>query len=116
MSNTRAQLAIANNETKLEVAKAAVKDVVENASTNEEKEKLAVTLYKEATGRFPQDSSDRLAVYTGGFWLLGIVFAIIVAATVAIVLNNKTVPEALTILATALVSGVVGGLFGYAKQ
>ena len=42
--------------------------------TEAEKEALARALYKEATGRFPQDSSDWRTVYTAGFVLVGIVF------------------------------------------
>ena len=111
-----AQAAIANSDTSEEVAKAAVKDAVAGATTDAEREALALALYKEATGRFPQDSSDRRAVYTGGFALAGIVFVVTAAAAVALVLDGKQLPDSLTVLATALISGVIGGLFGYAKQ
>ena len=110
------QKAIGSNLSTDEVAKAAVRDAVEGASSDQEKEALALALYKEATGRFPQGSSDRRAVYTGGFVLVGVVFLVIAVAVVVLALNKTTIPESLTVLATALVSGVIGGLFGYAQQ
>lgn len=113
---SRVQDAIQSSATKEEVAIAAVQDALEGATSDKEKEALALTLYKEATGRFPQDSSDRRAVYTGGFWLLGIVFVASAVVTISLVLFDKTVPDSVTVLATVLVSGVIGGLFGYAKQ
>ena len=116
MSMVRVKNAIDNDKSIDEVAKAAVQDAAESASSEQEKEDLAVALYKEATGRFPQNSNDRRAVYDGAFMLLGGVFALVVIAATTIVLLGKSVPESLSILATALVSGVVGGLFGYAKQ
>lgn len=63
---TLAQAALERNAPAGDVAKAAVQDAVAGAQTQAEKEALALQLYKEATGRFPQDSSDRRAVYTGG--------------------------------------------------
>jgi hypothetical protein len=110
------QTALENAAPAEEVAKAAVKDAVAGAATDTEKEALGLALYKEATGRFPQDSSDRRAVYTGGFVLLGVVFLISAALVAVVVLSEKTVPDWLAVLATALVSGLVGGLFGFAKQ
>lgn len=68
-------------------------------------------LYKEATGRFPQDSSDRRAVYLGGFVLVGIVFLGIITVAIILGVNDKTVPEPFWTVATALGSGVIGGLF-----
>jgi hypothetical protein len=112
----RVQSAVNSKVSAEEVAKAAVQDAVESATSEKEKEALALALYKEATGRFPQDSSDRRAVYTGGFWLLGSVFVVIAGVTIWLVLQDKAVPESVMVLATALVSGVIGGLFGYAKQ
>ena len=110
------QAAIENQEPADEVAKAAVKEAASAASTDTEREALALTLYKEATGRFPQDSSDRRAVYTGGYWLVGGVFAAALAAAVFLVIEGKPIPEFVSILATAVTSGVIGGLFGFAKQ
>lgn len=80
------------------------------------KEALGLALYKEATGRFPQDSSDRRWVYIGGFVLVGFVFVVTAGLALVLVLNDKAVPEWSSTLATALISGVIGGLFGYAKQ
>lgn len=111
-----AQAAIANSASADDVAKAAVKDAVAEASTAEEKEALGAALYKEATGRFPQSSYDRKVVYMGGFVLVGVVFIVTAALAALVLLNDKLVPDWIGILATALVSGVVGGLFGYAKQ
>ncbi len=99
-----------------DVAKAAVKDAVAGAQTQAEKEALALALYKEATGRFPQDSSDRRSVYQGGFILVGVIFVATVVAAVVVLLNGGEIPEWLSTLATALGSGIIGGLFGYAKQ
>lgn len=113
---TLAERAIADQASSAEVAKAAVKDAVAEAGSQAEKDALALALYKEATGRFPQESSDRRAVYLGGFTLVGIVFAITAAVALVLVLSDKAVPDWVSTLATALVSGVVGGLFGYAKQ
>lgn len=98
-----------------QLANAAVKDAIDGASTEEEKEALALELFREATG-FPQASSDRRAVFTGGFWLVGIVFLVTAGLAVVLILNDKEVPDWLSTFATALVSAVLGGLFGYAKQ
>lgn len=111
-----AETAIADSAPADEVAKAAVKDAVATATTEAEKEALALALYKEATGRFPQDSSDRRAVYTGAFWLVGVVFVTTAVLAAVLVLNDKSVPDWMSVLATAAISGLVGGLFGYAQQ
>lgn len=113
---TLAQAAIQSDAPPAEVAKAAVKDAVARADTQAEKEALALALYKEATGRFPQDSSDRKAVYQGGFVLVGLIFVGTVVLALLLVLDDKSVPEWMAALATALGSGIIGGLFGYAKQ
>ncbi|MEP1126312.1 MAG: hypothetical protein ABJH68_20715 [Ilumatobacter sp.] len=113
---TLTEAAIASSASPDEVAKAAVKDAVAEAGSQAEKDALALSLYKEATGRFPQDSSDRKAVYFGGFILVGLVFLVTAALALILVLDDKSVPDWMATLATALVSGVVGGLFGYAKQ
>ena len=99
-----------------ELARAAAKDAAAGAQTQAEKETLGLELYKEATGRFPQISSDRRAVYVGGFVLVGIVFVVTAALALVLVLDGKAVPEWMSTLATALGSGVIGGLFGYARQ
>jgi hypothetical protein len=98
-----------------DVAKAAVQDAVAGQSPAE-KEALALALYKEATGRFPQDSSDRRLVYISGFVLVGVIFVVTAALTALLVMNGNSVPEWTSTLATALGSGIIGGLFGYAKQ
>jgi hypothetical protein len=113
---TLTEQAINESAPSAEVAKAAVKDAVAGAQSDAEKEALGLALYKEATGRFPQDSSDRRAVYTGGFVLVGLIFVVTAALTLILVLGNRSVPEWISTLATALASGVIGGLFGYAKQ
>lgn len=113
---TLAEAAIANAEPSAEVAKAAVKDAVAGAASDAEREALALALFKEATGRFPQDSSDRRAVFIGGFVLVGVVFVATVVLALVLILNNKDAPEWLSTMATALASGIIGGLFGYAKQ
>lgn len=113
---TLAEEAIANQAPKADVAKAAVKDAVSGAQSEAEKEALALSLYKEATGRFPQDSSDRKSVYLGGFLLVGVIFALTIVAAVILVLKDKSVPDWLSTLSTGLGSAIVGGLFGYAKQ
>ena len=114
--STLAAQAIERQATALDIAKAAVQDAAAGATTEAEKEALALALYKDATGRFPQDSSDRRAVYLGGFVLVGIVFLGIIAVAIVLGINNKTVPDPFWTVATALGSGVIGGLFGYAKQ
>lgn len=111
-----AQQALDNSAPSADVAKAAVKDAVAGAESDAEKEALALQLFKEATGRFPQDSSDRRAVYMGGFILVGLVFLVTAALALVLVLDDKSVPDWMSTLATALISGVVGGLFGYARQ
>ena len=108
--------AIAAQHSSNEIAKAALKDALQDAGSDAEKEALAKELYKEATGRFPQDSSDRKGVYIGGFVLVGFIFFILAALVAVLLLKDKTVPESLWTLSTALASGIVGGLFGYAKQ
>lgn len=110
------QQAIENSAPSADVAKAAVKDAVAGAQSDAEKEALALQLFKEATGRFPQDSSDRRAVYMGGFILVGLVFVVTSALALVLVLDDKSVPDWMSTLATALISGVIGGLFGYARQ
>lgn len=111
-----AKAAIERSEPADKVAKAAVKDAVAAATTEKEKEDLAVALYKEATGRFPQESSDRKSVYQWGFGLVGVVFAVLAVVVVVLVSDDKLVPDSMATLATALISGTIGGLFGYAKQ
>jgi len=113
---TLAEEAIKAAASSEEVATAAVKDAVAGATSEAEKEALALSLYKEATGRFPQDSADRRSVYLGGFWLVAMVFVVTAAVAVVLILNDKSVPDWLSTLATALGSGIIGGLFGYAKQ
>lgn len=113
---TLAESAIQNNAPPEQVAKAAVKDAVAGASTEAEKQALALDLYKEATGRFPQDSSDRKAVYQGGFILVGLIFVVTAGLVLYAMANAGGVPEWMSTLATALGSGIIGGLFGYAKQ
>ena len=113
---THVEAAIISSAGPGEVAKAAVRDAVAAAPTDEEKEALAVQLFKLATGRFPQESSDRRAVYQGGMLLVGVVFLTTALVTMALVLDDKEVPEWLATVATALGSGIIGGLFGYAKQ
>ena len=61
---------------------------------------------------FPQRSSDRRAVFIGGLLLVAFVFAVTAVAGV----TAGDVPEWLPTLATALASGVIGGLFGLARQ
>jgi hypothetical protein len=116
MATTLAQSAIQENAAPDEVAKAAAKDATAAAKSQAEKDALALALYKEASGRFPQDSSDRKAVYTGGFVLVGVIFVLTMVVVVLLILAGKAVPEGMSILATALGSGIIGGLFGYAKQ
>lgn len=48
--------------------------------------------------------------------MVGIVFLILATLAVVLLLNNKSIPDSMATLATALISGVIGGLFGYAKQ
>ena len=114
--STLAEDAIEANRPSDDVAKAATKDAVASINSEAEKEALALALYKEATGRFPQDSSDRRSVYMGGFILVGLIFLVMAVLVAILLLENKTVPDSLWTMSTALVSGVVGGLFGYAKQ
>lgn len=108
--------ALQENAEPKDVATAAVKEAIAGADSEAEKEALALSLYKEATGRFPQDSSDRKAVYVGGFLLVGIIVLLVLVALIIVLLKDKTMPDALWVLATAVTSGVLGGLFGYAKQ
>ncbi len=116
MATRQVQAAIDSSAPPQEVAKAAVQDAVAAAETDAEKEALALQLFKEATGRFPQESSDRRSVYLGGFLLVGLVFLTTALVAMFLVLDDKEVPESLATLGTALGSGIVGGLFGYAKQ
>ena len=112
----RLQQAIATNAPAGEVARVAARAASETAQTDTEREALARDLYKEATGRFPQDSSDRRAVYLAGFVLVGISFVAVLLLAAFGMNQGNEVPEWISVLATALVSGVIGGLFGYARQ
>lgn len=47
---------------------------------------------------------------------MGLIFLVTAALALFLVLNDKGVPEWMSTLATALGSGIIGGLFGYAKQ
>lgn len=114
--STLAQAAIDAAEPSDVVAKAAAKDAAAGAGTAAEKEALGLALYREATGRFPQDSSDRRAVYIGGLILVGLIIVIVGSLALILTLEDKELPEAVVTLATALASGIIGGLFGYAKQ
>lgn len=113
---TRVEAAITGGAAVDDVAKAAVKDAIDAAPTEEAKKDLALELYKEATGRFPQESSDRRIVFLGGFVLVGVVFVVLAVVAVILVSDDKSVPDSLSTLATALVSGMLGGLLGYAQQ
>lgn len=108
--------AIRENRPPQEVARVAMKEAIVAAGSEAEKENLAASLYKDATGRFPQNSMDRKTVYVGGFWLAGCVFLLTMALVFGLVLAGKPVPDWIGTLATALASGVIGGLFGYAQQ
>ena len=55
-------------------------------------------------------------MYIGGFVLVGLVFLVIAVVAVVFGFIDKTIDGPLAVLATALISGVLGGLFGYAKQ
>lgn len=112
----RADEAIRNSAPPDVVAKAAAQDAAAAAPTQAEKDALAVQLYKEVSGRFPQDSSDRRAVFIGAFWLAGAILFFSLVFAGVLLLNNKVVPDSVYVLATAGVSGVIGGIFGYAKQ
>lgn len=111
--STRAAMDAAESPT--EVAKAAVREATATVP-EDQKEDLALELYKAATGRFPQKSSDRRAVYVGGFVLVGFIFLLTTAMATIVVLDDKSVPEWLSTLATALGSATLGGLFGYSRQ
>ncbi len=53
-------------------------------------------------------------MYLGGYALVGVIFVVTIAAVV--LMGSTGVPEWMSTLATALGSGIIGGLFGYAKQ
>lgn len=116
MSTTLTQDALAKSAPTNEVAKAAAQDASAETQSDAEKEALGLALYNAATGRFPQDSSDRKTVYLGAFVLVGTVFVLTAILVIVLVLKGKTVPDWIPTLVTALTSGVIGGLFGYAKQ
>jgi len=109
--------AIQNNEDSTGVLKAAADEAAENVGTRQDAESLAVEVYEKLAGRtFPQRSADRRAVYVGGMILIGSVFALTLLTVTLLALNDKVVPESIWTIATALGTGVLGGLFGYAQQ
>lgn len=110
------ETAISENQSPDDIARAAARDAASAAANDAQKEALALALYKEATGRFPQDSRDRRAVFIGGYVLVAVVFIVLIVPVVVLQLNDKTLSSSITTLATALISAVLGGLFGYAKQ
>ena len=71
--------------------------------------RLPRDLYKEATGRFPQASSDRKEVFVRGFWLVGAVFVATLGFALTLLLADKAVPDWTSVFATAIGSGVIGG-------
>jgi hypothetical protein len=70
---------------------------------------------KKAAGNL-LESKDQRTVFVAGFILIGIVFITVAVVTAILVTDDHNLPDAVAALATALVSGVVGGLFGLARQ
>ena len=107
--------AMDSDGTPTDIARAAVREAAATIPADE-KEDLAKELYKEATGRFPQNSSDRKAVYVGGFTLVGFIFLLTAALAALGMWRTADVPSWMSTLATALGSATLGGLFGYSRQ
>ena len=96
-----------SNQQKRKVVEAAA-----NELSTEEQEALAIRIYENATGgRFPQNSIDRRLVFQWGIgaMLLGLLTAL-VALVWVLVADKDTEP--ITAIATLVLGGIVGGLFG----
>ncbi len=66
-----AEAAIAKNASAADVAVAAAKDAAGEAKSDADREDLGLSLYKEATGRFPQHSRDRMTCTSAATLSLG---------------------------------------------
>jgi len=92
--------------------------LVETASaalSTSEQESVAVAMYENATGgRFPQKSVDRRAVLQWGLVAITIVAIVAMIIGAVLVYGGKST-EFISVLATLVLSGLIGGIFGVTR-
>jgi hypothetical protein len=98
----------------LEKAVDAVQQVNTMATTPKQKKEARAALKQASAGII--GPKQALWIFVVGFVVVLLAFVTVAGVVLVLALNDHNIPDSLTTLATALISGIVGGLFGLSRQ